>query len=143
MRDLKQHPLSAEFLKGKTKSQIAMMLVNEFPDYCVEMEKQMALRDEWLKNARSEFVPSEKKPCFVCGRYKDVAQAHHVVPLSKQDITKRADHRYMWLCPTHHAGVHLIINMSDGYPRLEGFSKEEGEKMADVAVLALMENSHA
>jgi hypothetical protein len=57
---------------------------------------------------RRPFKPGLAKPCEVCGRYKSLTHAHHVVPLHLQDEGTVID-EYVWLCPTHHAAVHSFI----------------------------------
>lgn len=77
-------------------------------------DEESECRDEWIKNARLSFVPSQKKACEVCGQYESLCQAHHVIPLSIQwdrnyfDV----DHSHVWLCPTHHAAVHSLLRQS-------------------------------
>lgn len=64
--------------------------------------------------ARAAFVPSDRQPCCVCGKYRSLTQAHHIVPLAIQFDrgAVQADHRHKWLCPTHHAAVHVLIGQS-------------------------------
>ena len=69
-------------------------------------------KQEWLYQARLWFKPGEKKPCAICGKYESVCEAHHIVPLSLQfdhgfDIP---NNNHIWLCPTHHAIAHKMIN---------------------------------
>lgn len=68
-------------------------------------------KDLWIAAARREFVASPRSLCHVCGKFRSVAQAHHVVPLAKQfDLMyESAEHEHVWLCPTHHAIVHLLL----------------------------------
>lgn len=69
------------------------------------------LRDAWIGLARKLFSPGEREPCCVCGKFKSIAQAHHVIPLTEQFDRgfKVPDGEYVWLCPNHHAMVHLYI----------------------------------
>lgn len=85
------------------------------------------LKDEWIANARREFVPSPREACAVCGRFREVTHAHHVVPLSAQyDRSFDApDHEHVWLCPTHHAIVHLIL-------LARGSTEESGKALAGI-----------
>lgn len=68
-------------------------------------------REAWLAAARRLFVPGERDVCHVCGKFKSIAQAHHVVPLTEQYDRgfKYPDPEHVWLCPNHHAMVHLFI----------------------------------
>jgi len=70
------------------------------------------LKGEWIKNQRKNFNPSAKKDCDVCGKYKDVSEAHHLAPLYIQYERKITPclQNHVWLCPTHHKIVHLVIN---------------------------------
>jgi hypothetical protein len=68
-------------------------------------------RDIWIAVARACFRPSERQPCFVCGRFRGITQAHHVVPLTAQYDRgfEYPDNEHVWLCPNHHAILHLFI----------------------------------
>jgi len=70
---------------------------------------------DWVASARANFNPGRRQACLVCGRFDYVAQAHHVVPLGIQlDLGfEYPDHEHVWLCPTHHAVIHILI---DGKP---------------------------
>lgn len=68
-------------------------------------------RAEWIREARAAFAPGPRQPCEVCGRYRSLAQAHHIVPLACQ-VGPEPSHDHVWLCPTHHAAVHLLIAQS-------------------------------
>jgi hypothetical protein len=72
-------------------------------------------RAAWLMAARRIFNPGERQPCHVCGRFRSIAQAHHVVPLSAQYDRgfKYPDNEIVWLCPNHHAMAHLYIPDDD------------------------------
>lgn len=69
-------------------------------------------RADWLKAARAAFRPGERQPCEVCGKYKSLAQAHHVVPLAQQYGADSLNHEHVWLCPTHHSAIHILISQS-------------------------------
>lgn len=68
-------------------------------------------RDIWVYAARRLFDPGKREACCVCGKFKSVAQAHHVVPLTTQYDRgfKYPDQEFVWLCPNHHAMAHLFI----------------------------------
>ena len=72
-------------------------------------------KQKWIDDARNKFVPEEKDNCIVCGKYLILTQAHHVIPLSYQfdHGIKNAFHYCVWLCPTHHNMVHLLMNQKD------------------------------
>ena len=101
---------------------------------------KVALRDEqhrcaqsrsaWITAARTAFKPGDRYSCGICGRYRSVTHAHHVAPLGMQYDAgvREAMHDYEWLCPTHHAAVHLVLtdrdrgvmrNFIDGFPPSE------------------------
>ena len=68
-------------------------------------------RDVWIEASRRFFKPGERGPCWVCGKFKSIAQAHHVVPLNLQydrgfDLP---DSTHVWLCPNHHIIAHAFI----------------------------------
>lgn len=66
----------------------------------------------WIVAARLEFEPRAREPCFVCGKFKSITQAHHVVPLAEQfeHGFRVADQEHEWLCPNHHVILHLWID---------------------------------
>jgi hypothetical protein len=68
-------------------------------------------REAWVTAARQIFAPGEREACHVCGKFKGISQAHHVVPLKAQYDRgfKYPDSEFVWLCPNHHAVVHLFI----------------------------------
>lgn len=73
-------------------------------------EKQK--RAIWLRASRDTFRPGKRQRCAVCEKYEFIAQAHHLTPLAMQyeSGAKVPDHAYIWLCPNHHAAVHLLIS---------------------------------
>lgn len=75
------------------------------------LKERQQTKDRWIADARREFVSSSREPCRVCGRFLAVTHAHHVIPLSLQYDSgkKRANHDHVWLCPTHHAVVHVLL----------------------------------
>jgi hypothetical protein len=72
-------------------------------------------RDIWIMASRRIFAPGPRQPCCVCGKFKSISQAHHVVPLATQYDRgfKYPDQEHVWLCPNHHAMVHLYIPGDD------------------------------
>ncbi len=80
----------------------------------IETEAQ-ARKTAWVAAARLGFQPGRRQPCAVCGRFRDIAEAHHVVPLAAQfDRGFQApDHEHVWLCPNHHAAIHVMIASDD------------------------------
>lgn len=98
----------------------------------IEMVKGGHLSDpehkaEWIDEARRAFQPSKRKPCMICGRYGSLSQAHHIVPLHVQydQGVRQADHRHVWLCPSHHAAVHLFISFRTGRKEMLGSTRIE------------------
>jgi predicted HNH restriction endonuclease len=72
-------------------------------------------RDAWIMASRQVFAPSERQACYVCGKFKSIAQAHHVVPLTAQYDRGFVlpDNEHVWLCPNHHTMVHRYIPEDD------------------------------
>lgn len=106
------------------------LIVNEIVAAGKKLARQRAnAKSAWVAEARKGFVPSEREACAVCGRYKALAQAHHVFPLGEQFDARVSEpiHDHVWLCPTHHAGVHFIINAFTGCrePYCHDMSPEE------------------
>ena len=72
-------------------------------------------RQAWIAASRQIFDPDERQPCCVCGKFRSIAQAHHVVPLAAQYDRgfRLPDSEYVWLCPNHHTMLHIIIPDDD------------------------------
>ena len=70
----------------------------------------------WVDQARHDFAPGPRKECEVCGQWKGLAQAHHIFPLAEQfdDGVASPDQAFAWLCPNHHAAVHLLMSQIRG-----------------------------
>jgi len=77
---------------------------------------EAARRALWITQARAEFRPGKRQPCKICGKWKGIAQAHHVFPLAEQfdDGVSVPDQTFVWLCPNHHSVVHLIMAQMRG-----------------------------
>lgn len=73
------------------------------------------VKNGWIALARRFFQPGDRAPCVVCGKFKVIAQAHHIVPLEQQydDGYEVPDQRYVWLCPNHHELVHVFIKRTE------------------------------
>lgn len=90
---------------------------------------KLSHRRQWLNKARSQFKPGPPQPCCICGRYKEIAQAHHVYPLSLQ-FTRGVPapvQEHLWVCPNHHKLIHARIpNVLNGYqPKRQDDEREE------------------
>lgn len=108
-----------------------------------EKKKDAENKRKWINKQRSAFNPGEKRPCNICGRYQSVSHAHHIVPLHSQYGTDKVIHDYVWLCPTHHEGVHLLIDKCKSvkwhgvkfsvFPEWDGFNDDERSMMTEIA----------
>lgn len=98
-----------------------------------------ANKKKWIASARAAFKPGVKQPCVVCGRYQSVAHAHHLTPLHMQYEAPTFSEEFVWLCPTHHEGVHLVLESITGntWPSLDGFSEEEKVKILRLAAMGV------
>lgn len=76
-------------------------------------ERQVVKRT-WISAARLSFDPGPRQSCHICGKFRYVAQAHHVIPLHKQFDRgfKEPDQEHAWLCPSHHAIIHVLIDQN-------------------------------
>lgn len=94
----------------------------------IASERQSA-KKIWIASARLRFWPGERQHCAICGKYKSLTEAHHIVPLALQFEAGAIDaiQEFRWLCPTHHAAEHVIIiaMMNEKQPDLEGTPIEE------------------
>ena len=82
------------------------------------------LKTEWIKEARKSYNPGERQTCFVCDGYKIIAEAHHILELSKQyDLGfKKPNHTSVWLCPNHHRLAHIILSDNFKPEQLDGYN---------------------
>lgn len=82
------------------------------------IRERRAEKDAWILAARRAFRPSVPAPCLVCGKYRNLAQAHHLVPLASQFERGFVfpDHDHVWLCPTHHVAIHALLADSESEP---------------------------
>lgn len=67
----------------------------------------------WITDARA-FNFGEPHPCKVCLVGFEICHAHHVVPLGAQYDRGFVEpsHEIEWLCPNHHAIVHVLLRSS-------------------------------
>jgi hypothetical protein len=96
----------------------------------------------WIAAARLSFDPGRREACFVCGKFRSVAQAHHVVPLAEQYDRgiNDPDQEHAWLCPSHHAILHLWIDDNISHigrgrraaPTMDDLSNDEIDRMLDL-----------
>jgi hypothetical protein len=86
---------------------------------------------------RAMFEPSPRRTCEVCSKYASLTQAHHVIPLAVQFACgeRRANHDHVWLCPTHHVAIHILIDHILASARREGDDASRA-RPALVSVLA-------
>lgn len=96
--------------------------------------ERQAVKKAWIASARLGFSPGLRQSCAVCGKYKSLTEAHHVVPLGLQFEAGATDpiQEYRWLCPTHHAAEHVIIAalIKTIQPDLEGMPAEERDALS-------------
>lgn len=108
-------------------------------------EKRMN-RDAWITVARACFEPGKRMSCSVCNKYSGLAQAHHLIPLSIQakaePLPDIPDDSFVWLCPTHHVAVHILIGQMNSKKvkaskacshMLADMERDEIEKILDIA----------
>lgn len=92
----------------------------------------------WVSAARLAFVPPPRSPCAVCGLYEALTHAHHCLPLTLQfDLgVQKAVHDHDWLCPTHHAALHIIIDglLANKQAQLSGVPYDEQDALQSLAV---------
>lgn len=80
-------------------------------DAAAAIRERPARKAAFVAMARAEFVPSRRASCAICGRFPNLTHAHHTEPLAMQFDRGRseANHDHVWLCPTHHTAVHILI----------------------------------
>jgi hypothetical protein len=99
----------------------------------MQVERQKA-KASWIASARLKFSPGDRQPCKVCGKYRSLTEAHHVVPLAVQFEAGAIDplQEFIWLCPTHHAAQHVLIAAllrNEPTPQLEGMPIAERDAL--------------
>lgn len=101
-----------------------------------ERDKRQEAKSGWIERARAEFAPGSRCACEICGKYSGLTEAHHLVPLTAQFESGAVVpiQEFGWLCPTHHAAVHLSINALIGNRAFSladlGMSPEEADKIS-------------
>ena len=90
--------------------------------YAARYERQVArakgpVRDktEWIKWARGSFDPGNREACVICGKFQNITQAHHLIPLEDQYDRgfQPPNQEFVWLCPSHHDTVHVFISQNE------------------------------
>lgn len=124
-----------------TVSQRAMLVAHAMAEARLEARETAIEKDAWISSARKLFKPGTQQPCSICAGYAAVTHAHHITPLSRQFDAgySEPDHTYVWLCPTHHAGVHLFLTKRASWPRTTGFTAQEVDHMIQLALAGLVD----
>lgn len=105
---------------------------------------------EWKTSAIREMLTTDsdckRNNCFICGKHKEIAELHHVIPVSQitailnmgivelKDISTPV----VWLCPNHHAYVHKAMNGETSF-LINCLSEEEISNL--LKILETYENS--
>lgn len=122
-------------LSPDQRAMIAAYMVGVVRD---QAQTQAGIRRAWIARARLTFDPGPRQPCAICARYQSVTQAHHRFPLALQCDAGLVEpiHDSDWLCPTHHAAMHVIIDalIANRQPHLDGFPPAETDAMNALAV---------
>jgi len=100
-------------LKETKNSEItACYLVELHNEYTKRKKKRQKQKNKWIQKARkkTEFLKQQK--CFVCDKYQELTQLHHLYPLHLQFDNEVSSPvlEHVWLCPTHHVLVHKRID---------------------------------
>ena len=79
-----------------------------------QRKQRQSGKDKWVAAARASFMPSDREACYICRQHLGITHAHHVIPLADQYERgfKQPDHAHAWLCPNHHAIIHLFLSDS-------------------------------
>lgn len=132
--------MTMEGLKQTHKNNRALALGRYFNILKAEEKRQQANKKRWIAQARAAFRPGPKQPCEVCGKYQAVTHAHHIKPLHTQYGSLVCIQDFVWLCPTHHEGVHVLLSLTHkrkAWPSFVGFSEEEKLSMAGIAAMGI------
>jgi hypothetical protein len=83
-------------------------------DFIDPSRNESAKRREWIADERTAFrsIVGERRRCEICDKFPAISEAHHIVPLAWQYDrgASVADHAHVWLCPSHHALVHAVLD---------------------------------
>lgn len=98
------------------------------------------------------YKPKEKQSCYICGKYKPVCEAHHVLKVSRAiEIINQYEYqgeitiRIVWLCPTHHALYHKFGSGLRGqklFEVVDCFSREEYDLLGEIITMARADESN-
>ena len=96
-------------------------------------DERQRRKTAWIEAARRSFAPGGREPCAVCGRYQGLSEADHTLPLALQFEAgaQEPEQEHDWLCPTHHAAQHVLIDalMARRSVRIEGVPDQEIEAL--------------
>ena len=132
--------LTLDGLKQTHKNNRALAVGRYFNLLKAEEKRSQADKKKWIAKARAAFNPGPKQPCTVCGKYQSVTHAHHVRPLHTQYGSPTFTEDFVWLCPTHHEGVHVLLTFiakCKSWPSFDGFSEEEKLAMTRIAAMGV------
>lgn len=92
-----------------------LRIIEEYERMVERAKAPKRIKNAWIALARRCFDPGDREPCAVCGKFRVIAEAHHVVPLEAQYDRgySEPDHGYIWLCPNHHQMVHVFLKRVD------------------------------
>jgi hypothetical protein len=101
-----------------------------------EKKRKQKAKTKWISKARLASKSEVRHACHVCGKHKSIAHGHHIEPLYKQFEKDTFNPEVVWLCPNHHAAVHLFLDRKalDAWPDMSDFSEEENENILKVAL---------
>jgi len=101
-----------------------------------ESAKTQKRKSQWILMARKATDVSNPSNCEVCGKHKPIAHGHHIEPLHKQFKKSTFNPEIVWLCPNHHAAVHLFLDRKHFFqwPDIEDFTEDEQEKILKIAI---------
>ncbi len=91
---------------------------------------------KYSKEIRNLKLTSKNKKCYICEKYENITELHHLVKVS--DISKYMDKfeedniltnslRGVYLCPNHHTLLHKLIS-EKYYDYTHSLTKEEIKK---------------
>jgi hypothetical protein len=124
-----------KYLRSISPSQCAAIIVDLAEELSQALKKAIAAKKkkkrDWIAEQRKSIRIKRRSTCEHCFQHIEVTEAHHIVPLEEQyEIgMEYAEHDIIWLCPTHHAQLHILIRDAN-WQKLERYQKEFAESRA-------------
>src|SRR6478609_5628782 len=95
---------------------------------------------------RYRLKPMKREDCLVCGKWREITVLHHILPVA---VARQYEHvdtglvacakSAVWLCPNHHAMVHVAFGNGIGFRILDSdlLTEEERKRLRSLVAKQL------